>query len=384
MKREKINKFIEKNWQKLSDKELASECSISINAIRKRRQNLGLERVIQTPELDPQDALERDTKLKKAKDNQKSEQKKVEILSEQLEQREAELEAVKYIKADTDSYKIAPRSKLKGEATMVALLSDWHIEERVRHEETSGLNEFNLNIAKRRIEHLFQTVLHLVEIERQSTKVDTLILALLGDYFSGNIHEELMEVAELEPIKAGAKAQEHLRSGIEHIRDNSDLNIICVCHSGNHGRMTGKQRTATEAGNSLEFYMYHVLAEQFASDKRITFMVPETYYSLLDVYDMKIRFQHGHRLPKYQGGVSGITLPITRGVDKLNKGVKADMDCFGHYHQAHDGGFFIANGSLIGTTPYSLPFGHQPPIQMMFGIHNKLGHYITRRIKFPV
>ena len=56
-----------------------------------------------------------------------------------------------------------------------------------------------------------------------------------------------------------------------------DVNIIVVCHSGNHGRMTKHQRIATEAGNSLEQYMYLTIRFFFKDETRISFLVAHRY-----------------------------------------------------------------------------------------------------------
>lgn len=78
----------------------------------------------------------------------------------------------------------------KSEAVCVVLASDWHIEERVRKAEVSGLNEFNLTIARQRVEAFFRNTNRLYSIFRHDVDIPTMVLALLGDFISGKMLPE--------------------------------------------------------------------------------------------------------------------------------------------------------------------------------------------------
>jgi hypothetical protein len=106
-------------------------------------------------------------------------------------------------------------------------------------------------------------------------------LALLGDFISGNIHDELMETCRLLPAFAIMRAQDVLASGIQFLLDNTDCHFTIPCTPGNHSRITKKQRHATEQGNSLETYMYHNLARHFQGNKRVTFLIADGYHLYL-------------------------------------------------------------------------------------------------------
>jgi hypothetical protein len=96
-----------------------------------------------------------------------------------------------------------------------------------------------------------------------------------------------------------------------------------------------------------------------------------------------VQGQGGARI-RYGGGVGGLTIPANKAITQWNRLKHADFDCFGHFHQAFDGGTFISNGSMIGYNAYaiSIKAAYEEPVQMLFGIHSKLGKYITRSIKF--
>lgn len=302
----------------------------------------------------------------------------------QLEKLQRTLDASLEIQDHQPEIKIPkPLKTAQGEATIIALLSDTHIEETVKPETVNGMNSYTLEIAERRFQSYFVTLLRLIEIEQQATPINHLVLALLGDFISGDIHEELLETCSLTPMDAIIKAEDWLVSGIQYLLDNSGLVITLPCHSGNHARTTKKVRHATEAGHSVEWLLFHHLQRHFKHEKRLTFQISPGYLSYMQIYDKIIAFHHGHNV-KYGGGIGGITVPMNKKIAAWNRTRPADIYCAGHFHQVFDGGNFIQNGSMIGYNAFALSIGasYEEPAQVMFAIHSKYGKYLSRTIKF--
>jgi hypothetical protein len=330
-----------------------------------------------------EDNLDTDRKLTKLSQTASSTKKKYDEAKGLIELLEKERDAVKLIQ-EYSTYEIKPRKVSKdSESVAVVLASDWHVEENVLLGATNGLNEYNLSIAENRATQFFQSTLRLVEIFQKDTKIDTLVLALLGDFISGSIHEDIAENTNLGPVEALRMAEGLIISGIQFLLDHSKLNLIVPCHSGNHGRATKEQRFATENENSFEYYMYHVIANHFEGNKRVKFLVSPSYISYLTVFGYTIRFHHGHGM-KYGGGIGGLFIPAYKAVARWNDGRRADIDCFGHFHQFRDGGSFICNGSLIGYNAYAVGKGisFEKPKQIMFVIENEKGRTFTVPISF--
>jgi len=295
-----------------------------------------------------------------------------------IERQESELRAMNVLGQNLDTFEIKPKlSKGTAEGTVVMVASDFHIEENVGAE-VGGLNVFNVGIAKQRVERFFQAGLRLIQLLQQDIKIDTLVLALLGDFISNDIHEEFADVAELQPIHALSTVQGYLISGIRFLLEASTLNLVVPCHSGNHARTTKTTRFSAENGHSLEYLMYLHLAAYFRNEPRITFIIPEGMHSYLQVYDTMIRFQHGHAV-KYGGGVGGIYIPVNKAIAQWDKARRADLNVFGHFHQLRDGGNFICNGSLIGYNAFALSIkaDYEPPKQALFLIDKKRGRTCT-------
>jgi hypothetical protein len=178
-------------------------------------------------------------------------------------------------------------------------------------------------------------------------------------------------------------AQRHLISGIEFLLDNSKLNLVVPCHSGNHARQTLKTRFSAENGHSLEYLMYVHLDAYFRNEPRVSFIIPPGMHSYVKVYDKVIRFQHGHAV-KYGGGVGGIYIPLNKAISQWNKGRHADLDVMGHFHQLRDGGNFIVNGSMIGYNGFALSIkaDYERPSQALFLMDRKRGRTCTWPILF--
>lgn len=240
------------------------------------------------------------------------------------------------------------------EGTVVVLASDWHVEERVNPATVGYQNDYNLDIARARAEKFFRSTLRLTKLLQQDIKIEEMVLALLGDFITNQIHgAENAESNQLTPNMALEFAQNLIVGGIEYLLEHSTLQLKIPCHSGNHARTTLKTRFSAENGHSLEYLMYRHIATHFQNNPRVRMQIADGYHSYVDVYGKTIRFHHGHAV-NYQGGVGGLFIPAFKAISQWDKMRQADLDCFGHFHQHKDGGKFVSNGSLIGFNGYAL------------------------------
>lgn len=276
---------------------------------------------------------------------------------------------------------IVPLAPDESEATAFAIASDWHVEETVEGKTVNQLNEYNLEIAEARIEKFFRSILRLVEIERHGTRIDHLVLALLGDMMTGYIHEELQENNGLSPTETILWLRKRIVAGLRLlVKEGGFKRIVVPCCYGNHGRTTKKPRHATGAVNSYEWMMYHVLKDDVPE---VEWGISDGYHLLLNVCGKIIRFHHGDNV-MYQGGIGGLTIPMEKAIAAWNRGRETApyLDIFGHHHTAMQNPRFISNGSLIGYGPYSLAIkaGYEPPQQTFFLLDTKRGRTGT----FPI
>jgi hypothetical protein len=246
-------------------------------------------------------------------------------------------------------FRIRPTTKTS-ESVATVMLSDWHVEETVKSVTVNGLNRFDLKVAERRIHKLLENVLRLLELSRRGTKVDTLVVQLLGDFMTGFIHMELVESNSLHPVEAVLWLHDKLSSFLRTLSDEAKAKIVAVCTVGNHGRTTEKRRVNTRVENSYEWLLYQTLAKQFPE---IDWRIADGYFVYLPVFGATWRHHHGDDL-RYQGGVGGITIPVNKAIAQWDKSCHADYDWFGHWHQRVVMRKWQCNSSLIGYSAHAL------------------------------
>ena len=253
---------------------------------------------------------------------------------------------------------------VKGSATVIVALSDWHVEERVDPATVNGLNDYDLDVADRRIAELSERFAVLLEHQRQLVKVPRVVVWLGGDFLSGHIHPDTAEMAQLPPLSAIRWAGERIRGFLDMVADMTP-EVVVATNSGNHGRSTEKLRIGTELDHSFEQHMYLTMAGQEAK-KNVRWQVGEGYLNVVDLDGFRVRFHHGHAV-SYGGGVGGITIPTNKAIAAWDRIDRADLTVFGHWHQFSwlRAGRYVSNGSLIGHSAYAtrIKASYEPPCQ---------------------
>lgn len=280
------------------------------------------------------------------------------------------------------SDKISPRviEKIKnhggGQATAIICANDWHAEKNIEPDGVNKINSFNLDIAKSRIDRLFQKAVYMLEFSRKISNVRDAVLWLGGDIINGYIHEECQEGNFLGPAEATTWAADQLSAGINHLLKHGDLEqIIIPTSQGNHGRSTKKKRVSTDYRSSWEFGMYNSLAREFRGNPRVIFKIEKGYHNLLDIQGHPVRFHHGDSI-KFGGGVGGVHIPLRKKIAQWNKMGRAPiLDVLGHFHQFIDEWYYIVSGCLCGFDEYALNIGaeYQPPTQAFAVIDKEYG-----------
>jgi hypothetical protein len=272
------------------------------------------------------------------------------------------------------------------EAVAISTISDIHFEERVDKKVVYGINEYNPDIAAKRINNYFIGLIKLIRKEREKVPINTLVLGLLGDMITGYIHEELMESNWLSPTEAIMGCRDCLVSGIKQLAEDSEVSrIIIPCCKGNHGRTSVKKKFSTGYKNSYEWMMYHDMSGIFKSwgaFDLLEWVIPPSELTYVEVFDKALRFGHGDHF-KYVGGVGGIAIPLMKWLYRTNQVRHADMTFLGHWHQSLKPNYnCYLNGSVIGYNAYGASFGFYPetPMQLFTLLDKKRGFTVNTPI----
>jgi hypothetical protein len=284
-----------------------------------------------------------------------------------LKQLDSEQQAVRNLTSLTGiSAKKLDRNRPKSrrpEATAILVLSDWHVEETVDSDTCRGLNSFSLEVADRRIKQLVQKASMLIEHEKSLTGIRRIVVAALGDFITGHIHEDLVEITSLAPLAATRWAGERLAGVIDAMHEIAPVLVTTAC--GNHSR-TGRPRMATEHEHNFEQHLYLTMA---AAERRKTveWRVGKGYLNLVNLDGFIVRAHHGHAI-RFAGGNGGLTIPMNKAIANWNQAQRADLDILGHWHTfAWLPYRFVANGCLIGHNAFAdrIKAEFQPPSQSL-------------------
>ena len=292
------------------------------------------------------------------------------------------LNAKKVSELPFEKYEFKFNKRKAGTRYAVALFSDAHIEETVKSASVMGLNEYNVKIAKERIEKYFANLVSCLNTD----KVEYLLFASLGDTISGFIHEELSQTNELTPLEATFEAQNLIYNGLKYICDNTELKRIkFVGIVGNHSRVTNKIQHSNGYKMSYEWLMYKNIQKQAELEGLpIEFDIPESEMAIEDTSDGKrFLFIHGFQIKgSGNGTVCGIYPSLGRLSLKYGKVYKQDKIYLGHFHSCISIPNAVVNGSIIGYNSYALTngFAYEEPAQMYELYDTNIGQLLSRQI----
>ena len=262
--------------------------------------------------------------------------------------------------------------------TAVLVISDIHWSEVVQSDQIGGCNSYNTEIANSSLRNTFKNAIRLLKGHMSRPKYDGMVVPLLGDLLSGNIHEELVETNESPIRRSMMEIEEVLIEGLGGLADEfKKLHVPCV--TGNHGRMHKKPRAKNRAVENYEWSIYHRLASYFRRDSRLTFDIPEGSDVSWPIYKQRYAATHGDQF-RGGDGIGGIMVPIQRGVAKKQVRQQAIGEAFdvlmmGHWHQYVHMNRLIINGSVKGYDEYAYQqnYAFEPPQQALFVVHPEVG-----------
>jgi hypothetical protein len=248
-----------------------------------------------------------------------------------------------------------PGSGKRGQSSqvMVAPLTDTHVGDNVKREQTVGLNEYDIELFSRRMWGWSNQVLSLAEYRRNICDVNELVIPMLGDMVSGDIHEELARtnidncmMQMMYGAKIISQALMFLAPHFEKIR------VPCVV--GNHGRMTRKV-PSKDRYMDWDYMLYQWVAVFVSKQTNIIFEIPKSVSHVSNIANRNVLMMHGDSI-----GGGGATATILRTVtalrsvlqyktqliadDEFNISSSFDDVLLGHFHRVDE--IDIGTGSL--------------------------------------
>lgn len=288
-----------------------------------------------------------------------------------------ELDAIRSAPNDDPAWLSVPEDNTVHHATMVLVLSDLHFGEVVSKKQVYGVNEYNVEIAERRVKN---TGDHTILVARDyfqggsRLKIDGAVVMLAGDIVSGCIHEELLDTNEQSVMQAVAHFVPHVAEEIigKLYTEFGRVHVMSV--PGNHDRAYRKVPSKNTATSAASWVFASWLKDRFSSVPEVTFDISEASDAYHTIYSTKFVLTHGDQFRGGDGQVGALG-PVKRGALRksmrdVHLGRPHDIMVLGHWHSyvsAPQQGF-IMNGSLKGFDEYAarLNLVPEPAMQALF------------------
>jgi len=296
-----------------------------------------------------------------------------------------------------DSYKASKNynsAQRRGDTpqVVVAPLNDLHIGDNVNLEQMSGLNSYDIDIFNRRLYGWTTQLLNLVELRRNVAPVDELIIPMLGDMVSGDIHEELARTNIDNCMQQMIRGANLIAQAIMFLAPHfSKISIPCVV--GNHGRMTRKP-PMKDKYMDWDYMLYQWVAAYLRNQKHITFSIPKAFINSFEVGNSNILIMHGDSISgagsaqAIEKGVSGLrgylqfrtTLEDAILTSQEHMITQFDSVLMGHFHRIDEidigtGAIHIC-GTMKGGDEFAAQKMHKinKPKQLVTYWHPKYGN----------
>lgn len=264
------------------------------------------------------------------------------------------------------------------------LLSDLHWGEVVLASEVGGCNEYDMEVARRRLQRVVEKTCDLLR-HHVVGDYPGIVVCLGGDLISGAIHDELEQTNDGTVMQQSLDLFEHLQAAVRALADEFG-HVHLPCITGNHGRSNRKWQAKRRAALSYEWLIYQFLKRAFAGDERVTWDIPDGPDADFDLLGTRYRLTHGDTF-KSGDSMIGPLGPITRGTLKRSRMAAAmhqpyDHLLLGHWHTLLWGANQITNGSLKGFDEFAMSLSITPeaPAQALWLTTEKHG----RTIQMPV
>lgn len=262
-------------------------------------------------------------------------------------------------------------SSTKHHATPVLLLSDLHLDEVVESAEMDGVNEYNRAVAEQRLHDVIEGAIKLTRNYIAGVEVDGIVVAILGDIITGDIHEELARTNADTVPGSIVHWVPLLAAALKRLADEFGA-VFVPCVDGNHDRTQKRTPKKKRAESSFAWIIYNWLADTLKDDDRITFSITPAAEQIVTVYNTAFLLSHGDSF-RSQGGVGGLYPSLLKWLLRRKDyysqtGNRFDYALLGHWHQLLWGRDFIVNGSLKGYDEYARDggFGYELPQQALF------------------
>jgi hypothetical protein len=277
----------------------------------------------------------------------------------------------------TQKPKTTPHVKSGHSETATAMISDLHLSERVRLQESNNINIYSSMVAANRMWEHVTTIKQILSLHKSLYKLDQLWVPILGDMINGSIHPELALTNDLTDPAATVLAARLLGMAVTELT-SLGLPIEADCIVGNHPRLTLKMPTKRVAHLSFDWVVYEMFADQFKKNDQVKVNVHTGQIALVEKYGWRFALEHG--IDVSSGAEEALEDRIRALFDDPTyrqatglEGASFDMILMGNMHKSKVLERTRVNGCYTGQNELGMSWRLKPikAIQQLFGISEK-------------
>jgi len=242
-------------------------------------------------------------------------------------------------------------------------LGDMHFDEYINPNAVQNLNGYDRAIAEKRLRNFFERTADVAFNYLKGFTYPGIVLAMPGDNFSGDIHEELKQTNIAPMLSSLLYWVSPMVKGIRFFADVFGK-VYIVAVVGNHGRRTKKPPHKLKVRNNFDWLWLQLVAKELQDDKRITFNISESADFLFREYNTTYCLTHGDQA-KGGTGIAAQWSPLMLLMHRKLKRLQFDYMICGHFHQLGQFMRIRVNGTLRGYDEFSYDqnYEYQPPLQ---------------------
>jgi hypothetical protein len=262
------------------------------------------------------------------------------------------------------------------EEIVVAALSDLHLSEVVKPEDSNGVGKYNSIIAANRLWQYSQKIKTICALHGQLYTLKKIWCPLLGDIINGTIHPECLLTNDLTDPVAVDLATTLLSMFYKEI-GTIGLPIEVDAIHGNHPRTSLKMPTKRQAHTNLDWLIYKQTAKMVDQDQ-VDFRIHTGQIGRVKLFNWSYVFEHGMGVPS--GGEEAFEDriralfddPVYRETTGL-RGPSFDQLVIGNMHKAKFLERTVVNGAFPGQNELGQSWRLKPirASQLMWGVSKK-------------
>jgi hypothetical protein len=291
--------------------------------------------------------------------------------------------------------KVAPVVNKDHSEDAVLLLSDTHFGDKIRKEDTSGFQEFDLVISGNRMGYIVDKAKEVLTLHRAMYPIKKLYIWIGGDIGNGELHNTAIS-NELNQIEQVHFSYHMLKFAIEDLltltvpdpytKTSVIEEIVLLFTVGNHMRVDEKMSHKLQARRTFDWLIYQFLIEKFSNTPKVTIRSEMSPFIFENIRGHRHLFCHGMQVgyknsPDAQGKSVNRFMMLARALFdspqwRKENGIEGETfsrACIGDIHVPLRFPRFVSNGSLNGQNELGVNWQLEPiPAgQQIFGVTEK-------------